>query len=61
MLDTIQRVISMTAAYTGRLYVLYCEFDKLNLKDIQDDALTVPILIDAETAEDYSFESCSKV
>ena len=57
MLDTIQRVISMTAAYTGRLYVLYCEFDKLNLKDIQDDALTVPILIDAETAEDYSFES----
>ena len=57
MIDTLQRAISMTSAYVGKLYVLYCDYDKLCLKDIEDDKLTVPILIDAETGQDFKFDS----
>ena len=57
MIDTLQRVIDMTAAYTGKLYVLYCDFASLCLADVEDDSLTIPILLDAETGQDFHFES----
>lgn len=55
LIDIMQTMIDMTMENTKKIYVLYDEFGKLMLKNIEN--LKVDILIDAETAEDFTYES----
>lgn len=55
LMDIIQTLLDMTTQNTGRLYVLYDDFGKLSLRDVED--MKLDLLIDAETAEDYMYES----
>lgn len=55
LIDIMQTMIDMTIENTIETYVLYDDFGKLMLKNIQD--LKLDILIDAETAEDFTYES----
>lgn len=63
LMDIIQKALDHTLAYsepdpqTGlkKLYVLYDEYGKLMLKDIA--SMQLDILIDAETAEDFDYQS----
>lgn len=53
LFDIMQNAIDLTHISTGRLYVLYSDYDKLALRNI--DQMYVPILIDGETGEDYEY------
>ena len=55
LLDMIQDALDMTLTNTKKLFVLYDKFGKLTLKNIAD--MKVGLLIDAETAQSYSFDS----
>lgn len=55
LFDIIQSALDHTLQNNKKMYVLYDDFGKLMLKDI--DNLHVPILIDAETAGDFDYES----
>lgn len=55
LLDIMQTLLDMTTENTGRLYVLYDDFGKLTLKDVED--MKIDLLIDAETAEDFAYET----
>lgn len=50
-----QTAIDITTEATKNLYVLYDDYGKLTLKNIND--MRVDILIDSETAENFSFTS----
>lgn len=55
LIDIMQTMLDMTIENTKKMYVLRDNYGKLELCDIED--LKVNILIDAETAEDFSYES----
>ena len=55
LMDIMQTLLDMSTQNTGRLYVLYDDFGKLTLKDLED--MKIDLLIDAETAEDFAYES----
>lgn len=55
LLDIIQTLLDMTTENTGRLYCFYDDFGKLMLKDLEE--LKLDLLIDCETAENFSYES----
>ncbi|HMM20638.1 MAG TPA: hydrolase [Selenomonadales bacterium] len=55
LFDIIQSALDHTLQNKKKMYVLYDDFGKLMLKDI--DNLHVEILLDAETAEDFDYES----
>ena len=63
LFDTIQLALDHTLLYdtdtsgnrVEKMYVLYDDFGVINLKEIGD--IDVPLLIDAETAQNFDFES----
>jgi phage late control gene D protein (GPD) len=55
LMDIMQTLLDMTTENTGRLYALYDDFGKLTLKDLED--MKIDLLIDAETAENFVYES----
>ncbi len=55
VIDIIQSALDLTMESTKEIFVFYDEFGKLMLKNIDD--MHVDILIDAETAEDFDYES----
>ena len=55
LFDIIQSALDHTLQSDKKMFVLYDDVGKLMLKNI--DNLHVPILIDAETAEDFNYES----
>jgi len=55
LMDIMQTLLDMTVENTGQIYVLYDDFGKLMLKNMKE--LKIDILIDGETAEDFSYES----
>lgn len=55
LFDILGNAADETVLNTGRLYVLYDDFGKLCLKNIQ--SMILPILIDKDTAGDYSYTS----
>lgn len=57
LFDIIQTALDMTLQNAGKLYVMYDDFGKITLKDIESDEMQVNILIDAETGESFSYTS----
>lgn len=55
LFDLMQTAIDITTEVTKNLYVLYDDYGKLTLKNIND--MRVDILIDSETAENFNFAS----
>lgn len=55
LFDIIQNALDQTLQATGKLYVLYDDFGKLCLKNIQ--SMKLGILIDDTTAEDFDYSS----
>lgn len=55
LFDMIQNALSETLANTKNLYVLYDDAGKLTLQNI--NSMRVPLLIDAETAENFDYTS----
>lgn len=55
LFDLMQTAIDITTEATKNLYVLYDDYGKLTLKNIND--MRVDILIDSETAENFNFAS----
>jgi hypothetical protein len=55
LFDTIQTALDLTLQNKKKLYVLYDDFSKLTLKDVE--SLKLDLLIDVDTAEDYDYES----
>ena len=55
LLDMIGNALDLTLQNTGDLYVLYDDFGKMNLSFLGD--MYVPIVIDAETGQNYDYES----
>ncbi|MGP1555540.1 MAG: XkdQ/YqbQ family protein [Dialister pneumosintes] len=53
--DIMQNALDTTLVHTKKLYVLYDDFNKLMLKEPKE--LVVPILIDNETAQNFTYES----
>ena len=55
LFDLLQNALDETLTHTGKLFVLYDEAGKLCLKNI--NSMKLNILIDKETAENFSYES----
>ncbi len=55
LIDTIQDILDKTMENTKKMFVLYDDLGKLMLKDIEK--MKLDLLIDAETAENFSYES----
>lgn len=55
VIDIIQTALDMTMENSKKMYVLYDDYGKLTLKNIEN--MRVDILIDEETAEDFTYES----
>ena len=55
LFDLMQTALDITTEETKQLYVLYDNYGKLTLKNIND--MQVNILIDSETAENFNFDS----
>jgi hypothetical protein len=55
LFDIIQTALDLTLQNKKKLYVLYDDFGKLTLKDVE--SLKLDLLIDAGTAENYDYES----
>lgn len=55
MFDIVQSALDSTLFNTRRLYVLYDDFGKITLKNI--DSMKVPLLIDAETGQNFDYTS----
>lgn len=55
LFDMMQTAIDITTEAQKKLFVLYDDYGKLTLKNMED--MRVDILIDAETAEDFSYKS----
>lgn len=54
-LDMIGNALDLTLQNTGDLYILYDDFGKMNLSFMGD--MYVPIIIDAETGQNFDYES----
>ncbi len=55
LFDTIETALDLTFENTGVMYVLYDDFGKITLKNMT--SMVVPIVIEAETALDFSYLS----
>jgi hypothetical protein len=55
LFDMIQNALDVTLENTKKLYVLYDDFGKITLRGL--GSMKVNVLIDAETAEDFDYES----
>lgn len=55
LMDMISNALDQTLQNTGDLYILYDDFGKLNLSFLGD--MYVPIVIDAETGQNFDYES----
>lgn len=55
LLDMIGNALDVTLQSCGDLYILYDDFGRLNLSYLGD--MYVPIVLDAETGQNYSYES----
>lgn len=55
LLDMISNALDQTLQNMGDLYILHDDFGKLNLSFLGD--MYVPIMIDAETGQNYDYES----
>ncbi len=55
LFDIIQNALDETLLHTGNLFILYDDFGELTLRNI--NSLKLDLLIDAETAEDFDYES----
>ena len=55
LLDMISNALDQTLQNTGDLYILHDDFGKLNLSFLGD--MYVPTMIDAETGQNYDYES----
>jgi hypothetical protein len=55
LFDMMQTAIDITTEAQKKLFILYDDYGKLMLKNMED--MRVDILIDAETAEDFSYKS----
>ena len=55
LMDMIGNALDLTLQNTGDLYILYDNFGKMNLSFLGD--MYVPIIIDAETGQNYDYES----
>ena len=55
LMDMISNALDQTLQNTGDLYILYDSFGKLNLSFLGD--MYVPIVIDAETGQNFDYES----
>lgn len=55
LIDIILNALDETLAMTGKLYVLYDNFGKLTLKNIED--LAFDLVLDTSTFEDYSYKT----
>lgn len=55
LFDIINTALDLTLQNTGKLFVLYDDFGKLSLKNIE--SMKLDILINAETAENYDYQS----
>lgn len=55
LFDIIQNALSLTMENQKNIFVLYDDFGKIALRNL--DNMKLDILIDAETAEDYSYSS----
>ena len=55
LLDILGNASDLTVLNTGKLFVLYDDFGKLILKNIE--SMMLPILIDADTAGEYKYTS----
>lgn len=55
LFDMVQNALDLTVQNKKKIYVLYDDFGKLNLKNIENMKLN--ILIDSEGAENYSYKS----
>ena len=51
--DIIQNALDLTVQNTGEMFVLYDDYGKLTLKNIA--SMKLPILIDAETGENFDY------
>lgn len=55
LLDMMQDALEMTLTNTKKLFVLYDDFGKMTLKNVDD--MRVGLVIDADTAESFDFEA----
>ena len=55
LIDIILNALDETLAMTGKLYVLYDNFGKLTLKNIED--LAFDLVLDTSTFEDYNYKT----
>ena len=55
LFDMIQSVLDLTLENQKKMFVLYDDFGKITLKDIEN--MKVDVLIDEETAEDFDYSS----
>lgn len=55
LFDIIQTALDHTLVYTGKVFILYDDFGVLSLKELGE--LDVDILLDSETAQDFSYSS----
>ncbi len=55
LFDMIQNALDLTLTNRGKMFVLYDDFGKITLKDIEN--MKVGILFDEETAEDFDYSS----
>ncbi|NLK38382.1 MAG: hydrolase [Epulopiscium sp.] len=55
LFDMFQELLDTTLTYTKKLYVLYDDFGKLTLKNIED--MKLDIILNNESAEDFDYTS----
>lgn len=55
LFDMVQTALDMTVQYSGKMFVLYDDFGKLMLKNIENMKLN--LLIDQDTAENFDYGS----
>jgi len=55
LMEMIQNALDITLQSTGKLYVLYDDFGKLTLKNVE--SLKIDLLIDDEAAQDFKYSS----
>jgi len=55
LLDILQNASDLTIINTGSMYIFYDDFGKLTLKPLRD--MVLDVVLDADTAEGYSYES----
>lgn len=55
LFSIMDNALAITTKNTGKIYVLYDDYGKLNLRDIKQ--LQVDILVDSETAETFDYTS----